>query len=196
MNVYVETNFVLELALLQEQSESCDEILQVCESGRARLVVPASSIAEASATLSLRGARRQDMKQNLDRELHQLARTGTYSQRLQGFREMTALLIESTATEAARLSEVTSRLLHVAEIVSLDAQILSAAEVLQNNYDLRPPDALVLASVLRHLGDAPETPGCFLNRDSDFDDPKIVEELSRRRCKLFGRFDRGLAALQ
>jgi predicted nucleic acid-binding protein len=195
VNLYVETNFVLELALLQEQAGSCDEILRLCESGRAKLVIPASAVAEASATLNLRGIRRQDMKQNLDRELHQLARTGTYSQRLQGFREITALLVESAITEAARLSEISSRLLWVAEIVSLDALILSAAEDFRTNYDLRPPDALVLASVLGHLGDEPGAPSCFLSRDSDFEDPKIIEDLSRRRCKLIGRFDHGLAAL-
>ena len=31
MNVYVESNFVLELALLQEQSGSCEEILSLAE---------------------------------------------------------------------------------------------------------------------------------------------------------------------
>ena len=51
MNVYVESNFVLELALLQEQSASCEEILGLCEAGRVQLVVPAYSLAEPYETL-------------------------------------------------------------------------------------------------------------------------------------------------
>ena len=34
MKVYVETNFVLELAFLQEQHSSCDKILSLCEENR------------------------------------------------------------------------------------------------------------------------------------------------------------------
>lgn len=31
MNVYVESNFVLELAFAQEQPEACEQILKLCE---------------------------------------------------------------------------------------------------------------------------------------------------------------------
>ena len=51
MNVYVESNFVLELALLQEQSSSCEEILSLSEDGRIRLVLPAYSLIEPYETL-------------------------------------------------------------------------------------------------------------------------------------------------
>ena len=54
MNVYIESNFVLELALLQEQSSSCEEILGLCESRGVRFVVPAYSLAEPYETLTRR----------------------------------------------------------------------------------------------------------------------------------------------
>jgi hypothetical protein len=41
MNVYVETNFILELAWMQEQYESCKNILTLCETGKAKLILPA-----------------------------------------------------------------------------------------------------------------------------------------------------------
>jgi hypothetical protein len=37
MNIYVESNFVLELALSQAQSQSCENILAICESDQAGL---------------------------------------------------------------------------------------------------------------------------------------------------------------
>jgi hypothetical protein len=46
VNVYVETNFVLELAFQQEQFVSCEQILQLGEAGGIKLVIPAYSLAE------------------------------------------------------------------------------------------------------------------------------------------------------
>jgi hypothetical protein len=41
MNIYVETNFVLELALEQEECDTCAEIIRLASAGQLRLVVPA-----------------------------------------------------------------------------------------------------------------------------------------------------------
>jgi hypothetical protein len=51
VNVYVESNFVLQLALLQEFHASSEAILQLCEAGSARLVIPAFSLIEPYRTL-------------------------------------------------------------------------------------------------------------------------------------------------
>lgn len=40
MNIYVETNFILELVFVQEQYQSCEEIITLCEAGRAKLILP------------------------------------------------------------------------------------------------------------------------------------------------------------
>jgi hypothetical protein len=48
VNVYVESNFVLQLALLQESHSSCEAILQLCEGDESRLVIPAFSLVEPS----------------------------------------------------------------------------------------------------------------------------------------------------
>ena len=55
MNVYVESNFVLEQALEQEQCESCKELIGIASSGSIRLVVPAFSLAEPHIALMRRG---------------------------------------------------------------------------------------------------------------------------------------------
>ena len=46
MNVYIESNFVLERALEQEECESCAEIIQFASRGHLTLVIPAFSLAE------------------------------------------------------------------------------------------------------------------------------------------------------
>jgi hypothetical protein len=50
VNISVESNFVLELALLQEQHASCEDILRLSEAGNAQLIIPAYSLVEPYET--------------------------------------------------------------------------------------------------------------------------------------------------
>jgi len=192
VNVYVESNFVLELALLQEQHASCEALLRLCEEGGIQLVIPAYSLAEPYETLARRHRQRRLMKGELDDELRQLARTATYADRLSGFQHLTTLLIESADEEAKRLEAVRARLLHSAEILPLELSILTTATQYQQTHGLGPQDALVHAAVIWHLKQYPVPQSCFLNRNSkDFDDPDLVAELDVCSCKLLPQFDAG-----
>ncbi len=192
MNIYVESNFVLELALLQEQHTSCEDIVRLCEGGNAQLVIPAYVLIEPYDTLGRRHKQRQRMKAELDQELRQLARTATYVHRLGGFQHLTALLIDSAHEEARRLEDTRSRLLRMAQVIPLEASVLAAATRYQVDHDLSPQDALVYAAVLAHLKQSSASESCFLNKNSkDFDDPDLVEELHTYNCKLMPRFDTG-----
>lgn len=51
MNIYVETNFVLELTFEQEQHSSCEKIFQLCGTELATLILPAYCLAELSEKL-------------------------------------------------------------------------------------------------------------------------------------------------
>jgi hypothetical protein len=194
VNVYAESNFVLQLALLQEVHASCEAILQLCEAGGAQLVIPAVCLVEPDQTLYRQKQRRTQIKLDLDREFRQLARTPPYAARLGEFASLTSLLIDSAEEEHNRWEEVRARLLLAAHIVPLDAAILSAAARQRATHDLRYlryQDALVYASVLSHLERSPRARSCFLNTDTDFDDPDLVAELAHHNCKLIPRFDDG-----
>lgn len=195
MNAYVESNFVLELALVQEQHASCERLLTLCEAGDIRIVVPAYSIVEPYETLLRRHLDRKRLKDTLDRELQQLSRTSGYAHRLSGFEASTALLLDSAAEEIQRLEDVRTRLLACASVIALEASILAIAAQQQARHGLSAKDAIVYASVLSHLGSEAGPQSCFLTRDADFDDPDIVEELKAHRCKLIPRFDAGLSYL-
>ena len=65
MNIYVETNFVLELAFVQEQHESCEQIVSLCEAGSATIVLPAFCIAESYETLLRRANLRAQIANDL-----------------------------------------------------------------------------------------------------------------------------------
>ena len=88
------------------------------------------------------------------------------------------------------------RLLRVAEVVPINAEILATASRQRHSYALEPHDAIVYASVLSHLERSGAVASCFLNADArDFDDPNLVAELADRHCKLILRFDDGLRYL-
>ena len=88
------------------------------------------------------------MKAELDDELRQLARTTMYAHRLSGFQQLTTLLIDSADEEAKRLEGVRARLLQAAEVIPLEASILTATTQYQRTHGLSPQDALVYAAVL------------------------------------------------
>jgi predicted nucleic acid-binding protein len=192
VNIYVESNFVLELALFQEQHVSCEDILRLCQASNAQLIIPAYSLVEPYETLIRRHRQRKQMKAELDSELKQLARTTTYAHRLDGFQNLTALRIDSADEEGKRFEETRSLLSRTAEIIPLDRAILETATRYQVAHDLSPQDALVYAAVLSHLTQSGAPQSCFLNKNSkDFDDPDLVEELNGYNCRLLPRFDIG-----
>lgn len=187
MNVYVESNFVLELALMQEEHEDCEGILSLCASAKVQLVLPAFSIAEPYETLVRRDKSRNQLAQNVDTELRELGRSKPYKAETSAYQTVTNLLLKSGEEEKDRLFQIRDRLLETAEIIPLGKDVLVSAAQLQTKHGLSPQDAIVYASVLQHLSMISSASSCFLNRNSsDFSDPDIEDTLTRHhaRCSL------------
>ena len=192
MNVYVESNFVLELALLQEQSNSCEDILSLAESGGIRLVVPAYSLIEPFETLMRREKDRRGTGQELNNQIKQIARNKELKTQLHDFENITALLLRAAEEDKKRLKSVRSRLLQSACVIPMDASVLRDAEKHEQELKLSPQDAHIYSAVLGNLRQPEDRVSCFLNKDrKDFDEPDIVDELKSYGCKLIPSFDRG-----
>lgn len=193
MDVYVESNFVVELALLQEQHESCERILALCESGEVKLILPAYSLVEPQETLVRYGKRRKKLSTDLGYEVTQsLSRSKPYKDEVEEIHRLTAFLIRSQQEEKDRLLTTLDRLLNITEVIPLESTILSLAAKYQFDHDLRLQDSIVLASVLNHLRTSTSSSKCFLNKDrKDFGDPDIVDALDECGCKILFRFDDG-----
>jgi predicted nucleic acid-binding protein len=197
VNIYVETNFVLELVFEQEQHTSCEQILALCESGWSRLIIPAYCLAEPHEKLTRQAGSRRELQRNLETELRQLARTASYTARINSIQEISSLLVRGNEEEKQRFIRYRDRLLGIAEIIPLTIDILREAATHEFPYDLTPQDALVYTSVIAHLRQNQPPVSCFLNRNSkDFDNPDIVDELDRHNCKMIPRFDHGYGFMQ
>ena len=193
MDVYVESNFVLELALLQEQHKSCQELFDLAEAKRIRLIVPAFSLAEPYETLIRNNKKRQKLSEDLKKELSQLRRSQPYQEQIRTFEDTNAFLVSSQQEQKQRLDAVIEKILEVCEIIPLTAKILTEAIKYQSEYNLEPQDSIVYASVIEHTSKSEERQRCFLNRNSkDFDDPDIKESLNSYDCLMLFRFDNGI----
>lgn len=192
MNIYVETNFVLELVFQQEQFASCEEILKLCEAGQAKIIIPAYSLAEPNEKLIRQARNRKELQRMLEAELRQLLRTASYQTRINNIQDIASLLIQSNQEEQRRFVEYRSRLLRSSEVIVLTADILSDAARCELFNELQPQDALVYASITSHLRQNRPSVACFLNRNfKDFDIPNIVDELNSFNCRMIPKFNDG-----
>ncbi|HXP84387.1 MAG TPA: PIN domain-containing protein [Bryobacteraceae bacterium] len=197
MNVYVESNFVLEQALEQEQCESCEQLVKVASTGSIRLVIPAFSLAEPHIALQRKGNERSRLSLELQKHLSELGRSKPYREAPGSFSELAAVLIRSAERERAGLERAVDGMLKAAEVIPLDSDIFHRANAFQSALDMSAQDAIVLASVVAHLSETEPAESCFLNRNSkDFDDPLVRELLDSFRCKFFARFDDGLSYIK
>jgi hypothetical protein len=193
MNVYVESNFVLELALEQEECDSCAEITRLAATGRITLIIPAFSLAEPHQAILAKAKMRSRLAEDLKRHLGELGRSRPPREMPATFDTLAAALISSAEFERLGVRRTVSDLIDASHVIPLDADILRSAALIEPSYDLFPQDAIVLASVLAHLERNTPEESCFLNRNAkDFDDPDIRERLEALGCRFFPKFTPGL----
>jgi predicted nucleic acid-binding protein len=193
ISVYIETNFILELAFSQEQAESCLQLLETTEQDKSRLIIPAFSIGECFETLVRRSKQRKQLAETVSTELKQLSRSLSYRSEVTALDSITRLLISSLEDDKRRLDETLARLLSACEIIPLSKEVVMNAMSYRELFDFGYQDSLVYSSVMHHLERGIEVSSCFLNRNSkDFDDPDIIEMLESKNCKLLFNFDKGI----
>jgi hypothetical protein len=194
MNVYVESNFVLEHALEQEECDSCSEIIRLASLRQVMLLIPAFSLAEPHQAIAGKAKVRSRLGEELRVQLGELGRSKPHREMPVTFGALPATLIERAQFEREGVRRTVSELIQTAKVIPLDSGILLSAADIEVEYGLSGQDAIVLASVLSDLESLRPDESCFLNRNSkDFDDPDIRERLDGLNCKFFPRFAPALA---
>lgn len=189
MIVYVESNFILELAYLQEDHENCGRILKLAEAGKIQLILPAFAIAEPFSAWVGRKKRRNEVNEKLTSELRELGRSEPYSGSRDEFQEITKALLVSSEDEKLRLDAAIERVLAGAVLIPIEGNTVRSAIEIQKSRRLDPQDSIVYASVLSDLPGRKDEPSCFVTKNSrDFATPDIIQELARYRCELITDF--------
>lgn len=198
MIAYVESNFVLELAFLQEEHDHADGIAQLAQSGKIKLVMPAFSGGEPYERMTRRSRDRKALHDKLAVEIRELSRSVPYANIGDSAREVTVVLSESASDEKARLDSALLQLLNISTIIPLDNNVLRLSLDYQSRFALSPQDAIVFASVSGHLKSMPQAEEkVFITTNrNDFLNPDISDFLTEYSCKLLFRFSDAVGYIQ
>jgi predicted kinase len=129
MIVYVESNFVLEIALEQEQSSSAEAILKLAESDTIELAFPSFALSEPFSTIMHRNKERADLHQSLMVTLRQLQRSEPNKQTILDLQPLLIILKNAVNREFDLLHSTVARLLKNGKTVELDDPSLRQALV-------------------------------------------------------------------
>jgi predicted nucleic acid-binding protein len=197
MITYVESNFLLELAYLQEEHESCEQLLLLAEEHRVQLLLPAFCVAEARMSLARQTKERARFHDALAQQIREISRSKPYSDVPGKTRDLISALIDSGEEERKRLDQSIERIMEAGRIIPITTEVLRIAYAAESRFGLSPQDSIVYASVVNDFGTEPGGIKCFLNRNSkDFADPDIYAELAKGNCKLFTSFAAGLGYIK
>ena len=99
MTVYVESNFVLQHALEQEDYHSCVQIIELAANHRIKLILPAFSLAEPHHAISGKVKARSRLSEDLRIHLSELGRSRPHRRIPASFDVLAAALIASAQFE-------------------------------------------------------------------------------------------------
>jgi predicted nucleic acid-binding protein len=190
--VYVETNFLLELAYLQERCDSCELILDFAKAGKITLALPAFSAVEARFTSNRRASERQEFRASLRKHIREISRSEPFRGLSEQSRDVVTALVAGDEEARTRLETAIQAVEEHGITIPLTGQIISMARRYELAHPLSSQDALVLASVKSHAEKSPERK-CFISQDSRaFNDLGVFEELSGAGCKFISTFTNGV----
>ena len=191
MTVYVESNFVLEIALGQGEAEWAESILNFSAEGGVSLAVPSIALFEPLCTLRNQSDRRRGLMNRMGEEIRHLKRSQPHEQDIRQLEPMAGLFTAIEEREKNRLHLTIQRMFEIAAIIQVDGNTFLAALDLVRDYGFsKTHDAIICASILGHLrqsGSAGEH--YFATRDSDFFDPDIASMFKNFGCVVVPRFE-------
>jgi predicted nucleic acid-binding protein len=197
VRVYAESNFILEIALEQEQHRACEDLVRLAADAAIELVLPSFALLEPYHTLVRRRNEGHDLRLQLHAQATQLERTASITLDAPRLREAADLVLRADQAAWKRLLEVRTTLLRVARVSTIDGRVLDdALKLAADVKQLELPDAVMLAAVLVDAAERPSQ-SVFLNRNTrDFNDPDIKARLRQVSCELIGGFHGGLARVK
>ena len=198
MIVYVESNFLLEIARQQEDAHSARRILAMARAGTVRLIFPALAVSEPFSTLTYYGAERNRFVDGMNRQLRELGRLGPYKGLATALQPLSQTLLTIHHQEMQLLESTVETMLTVGTPIPLTTGLFRDARGFETQYGLSPQDAIVLSSVLSDLRRRPRhEPKCFVSRNpKDFDDQAITSALGASRCRYIAKFSDAVSFLR
>lgn len=199
MDVFLESNFLLQLTFRQENYSFCEQILRGAGPESYTLHVPQYALTEVFQKLRpLRNKREEYQKYLVAQVAEYLREEDSDASTMDDFtRTLNTLLSARTKAQTERLYTVAAEMAQFAPGPSLTAAIIQDAFRQEQTHRLSPQDALVYASVLAGLRELPPgLPKLFVTTDEDFNTPPIRQELQTHQCDLLTNFQAAAGRLR
>lgn len=192
MHVFVESNFLLELAFRQSEHEVCERIRRGAGTATYALYLPQYALAEVFEKLRPLRNRRDEYRRYILEEISQHRREdASDATKMDDLTQaLTTLLEERTQQQTQRLYLVASELAQEAATLTLSPAVIQQAHSLSQSHSLSPQDGLVYASILDGMQRLPhQAPKLFISRNKDdFGKPSIRAELQGLGCEYLASF--------
>lgn len=190
MTVYVESDFVLTLALEQDDNRAAERLLGLARQRRIALKIPTFSLSEPFATVQNRANSRHRLIEELRKEIRELGRTQPHVSMAAELGRHTILMAQVLKTQLEAMEAVVLELSRNCELLQLNATVLARGASYRAAFNLGLQDAIVLASVILDLErERASNEALFISRGlKDFENTLIQDELRRVRCKYLADF--------
>ena len=197
MIVYVESNFVLEMALEQEQFLAANEILSLAENKKITLAFPGLVLSEPFESISRERRERNVLISSLRRTLENLRRSEPHKRIMLDLEPMINALRSAHLRQIDLLQSTFERLLAVGECIEIKVSDFRDALIYQKNLVLSPQDSIIYSAIVTDIDRrSEEEEKCFLTRDrrafDNSDDRDIKATLASKNCRYIGSFIQGL----
>jgi predicted nucleic acid-binding protein len=198
MNVYVESGFVLTLALQQDDHRAAEQVLQLAKQRRITLKIPAFSLSEPFATVHHRANNRNRLINELRSEIRELGRTQPHVSMAGELGQYAIQMAQVLQTQLDAMEAVVLELSRSCDLLQLDATVLARASSYKTAYNLRLQDAIILASVMLDCERAQTgDDALFISQNvNDFENPAIQDALGHLRCKYLADFANAVRYIQ
>ena len=189
--IYAEAPFVLQLALRQEHSEFCKQLLDLASAGTIVLALPLIALIEPLSAMRLRASKRIDLRNSWRDEARQLSRTDddTYRDAARALQQALLKTAEMANDERTNLNDVIARIGTCAKILAPTIDQFAEAYVIEGKGPTSL-DALALCCILNDARTLDEsTDRALLAFDLKAISESIREDLKGARIKVFGTPD-------
>jgi len=194
--VYVESNFLLEIAREQEQAADAEQILGLGEAGNISLRVPTFALCEPFSTLTYKQMERQRFVAAAAPLLTDVRRAQPDQSVAENLAAVTKAVVAIGGRETDRLTQAVARMLRCCRVLPLTPETAAEAEQASDAFGLSPQDALVYASVFVDLptdGSVPRK--IFVSRDRQLLG-SVTSVLASRGCDSVYSFKDALARIR
>jgi predicted nucleic acid-binding protein len=201
MIVYIESNFVLEMALEQEQSSAARSILSLAESHQIELAYPSFVLSEPFESVVRARRERNILQRSLVRALNDLKRSEPHKRIMLDLESAINVLGDAHVRQIDLLYTTFGQLVSVGRCIDINEANFRDALVYRNSLDLSPQDSIIYSAMVADLKKQPEQKiKCFLSRDrkafGNDDYRSIKVELEKHNCRYIGSFMQGLSFIQ